>query len=168
MVILIYLIFFINFDCFLAKKATKNMIFCWIFFCWEASKYSFSENFIKRFVFCKFSSLFVNFGSILALFCPKNAEIEKQFFVAFSFVGKLLHIKFQENFIKRFGFCQFSSFLVNFGYFLAKKSPKSKIGICGESSFTNRHMLTKFQKISLNCSQDNLWRTNARTTELNL
>ena len=40
-----------------------------------------------------------------------------------------INIRQSENFIKRFGFCQFSSFLVNFGCFLDKngqKRPKPK------------------------------------------
>ena len=55
---------------------------------------------------------------------------------------------------------------VNFGRFLAKKGqkrPKSKNGLCGEFSFTKRHLHTKFQKISSNGSQDNLWRKDGRT-----
>ena len=58
-----------------------------------------------------------------------------------------------------------SSFLVNFGRFLAKKGqkrPKSKIGLCDEFSFTKRHLHAKFQKISLNSSQDNMLRTEGR------
>ena len=35
-------------------------------------------------------------------------------------------------------------------------SAKSKIGLCGEFSFTKRYLHTKFQKISSNGSQDNL------------
>ena len=55
---------------FFGKKTAKNgrnpkIVFCSILFCWEASTYQISENFIKRFRFCQFSSLLVNFGRFL-------------------------------------------------------------------------------------------------------
>ena len=118
-----------------------------------------------------------------------NAEIKKQFFIAFPFVGKHLHTKLQKilsngldfsiffifgqfwlftyqisvNFPKQFGFCKFSSFLSISALFSQKgqKRQKSKIRLCGEFPFTKRHLHTKFQKISSNGSKDNL--TDART-----
>ena len=59
-------------------------------------------------------------------------------------------------------------------FFLPKKDQKmtkSKENIFVAFSFVEKHLLTKFQKISSNGSQDNLWRTDARTnkrTEVNL
>ena len=99
---------------------------------------------------------FLHFLSILAVFWLKNGQkrskSKKSFFVAFLFVGKHLHTKYQ-NFIKRFGYCQFSSFFVNFGCFLVKKRlkrPKSKKSFFVAFCFVEKHLHTKFQKISSN------------------
>ena len=66
-------IFFIliNFDGFLAKKGQQNCrnrktVFCWIFFCWEASIYQISENFIKWLGLCQFSSFLIKICCFLA------------------------------------------------------------------------------------------------------
>ena len=96
---------------------------------------------------------FLHFLSIFDVFWPKKAKIEKYFFVEFSFVGKHLHTKFQNFFIKKFGFCQFYYFLVYFGCFLAKKYPKNaKIENSSfvAFSFVWKHQPIKFQKISSN------------------
>ena len=104
----------------------------------QSSKYQISENFIKRFGFCQFSSFLVNFGCFLVKKRPKKAEIQKKFFQSIFCLLRSIYIQnlqhffcwevsiyqISENFIKRFGFCRFSSFLVNFGYFLVKKRPK--------------------------------------------
>ena len=61
--------------------------------------------------------------------------------------------KISENFTKRFGFSLFSSFLVNFGCFLVKnrpKRPKSEKIVCVAFCFVEKHLNTKFQKISSN------------------
>jgi len=79
---------------------------------------------------------------------PKSKKKFVEFFLLETFTYQI-----SENFIKQFGFCPFSSFLVNFGYFLAKKDqkrPKSKIAFFVEFSFVEKHLHTKFQKISSN------------------
>ena len=90
-----------------------------MFLCWEASTYQISENFIKRFGFCQFSSFFV----ILAVFWLKNGQkrlkSKKSFFVAFFFVGKNLHTKFQKilsNSLDFANFLHFMSILAVFGH----------------------------------------------------
>ena len=59
------------------KGQNRKKVFCSIRFCLEASTYKSSENYIKRFEFCQFSSFLVNFGCFLAKKRPKNAKIEK-------------------------------------------------------------------------------------------
>ena len=93
-------------------------------------------------------TIFLFFLSILAVFWPtkrpKNAKIKKYVFVTYQIL---------ENVIKRFGFCQFSSFLVNFGCFFTKKDQKmtkSKMIFFCIIFFVGRHLHTKFQKISSN------------------
>ena len=56
-----------------------------------------------------------------------------------------------ENFTKRFGICQFSSFLVNFGCLFPKndqKITKQKKAFFVAFSFVGKHLLTIFQKIT--------------------
>ena len=62
--ILLIVSVFSQFLVFFVQKRPKNAkiekkLFCWIFFYWEAFAYQISENFIKRFGFCKFSSFLV-------------------------------------------------------------------------------------------------------------
>ena len=64
----------------------------------------------------------------------KNADIEKQFLHSIFFCWEASTYQISEKFTKQFEFCQFSSFLVNFGCFFwpknannkAKERPKSK------------------------------------------
>jgi hypothetical protein len=77
---------------------------------------------------------------------PKS---KNSFFLNFLLLGSI-YVPILENFIKRFGFCQFSSFLVNFGCFFGQKKPKSKNSFFIEFYFVARHLHTKFQKILSN------------------
>ena len=53
-----------------------------------------SRKFHPRFGFWQFSSFFVNLGFFLVKKRPKDAKIEEQFFVAFSFAEKHVNTKF--------------------------------------------------------------------------
>ena len=71
------------------------------------------------------------------------------------FLARFQSSKYQisENFTKRFGFSQFSLFLVNFGCFLVKKRPKNaeiQKKFFYSIFFVGKHLHTKFQKISSN------------------
>ena len=83
------------------------------------------------------------FGCFLVKKLPKKAEIQKKFFVAFFFVGKHLHTKFQKISSNGLDFANFLHFC-QFWPFISQKRLKSKIGLCGEFSFTKRHLHTKF------------------------
>ena len=111
---------------------SKNVFFCSIFFCWEeASTHQISESFTKRFGFCQFSSFLVNFGYFWLKNGQKRPKSKKSFFIEFPFCWEASTYQISENFPKRFWFSNFSSFLVDFGCFLAKrgkKKPKSKSG----------------------------------------
>ena len=110
--------------------------------------------FIKGFRFRRFSSIFVNFGCFLVKKRPKKAEIQIKFYCSIFFCWEASTYQISENFIKRFRFCKFSSFLVNFGCFLVnkrqKKRPISKKSFFVAFCFVEKHLHTKFQKISSN------------------
>ena len=145
---------------FLAKKAqempkSKNS-FLSIFFCWEASniKYQISENFIKQFGFCQSFSFLVNFGCFLAKNGQKRLKLKNSFFVAFSFVGKHLNSKFLKippNGLGLANFLHFWSFLAVFWLKNGHKKPKSKKSFFVAFCFVEKHLYSKFQKISSNC-----------------
>ena len=63
------------------KRLKSKINFCSIFFCWEASTYQISENFIKQFGFWKFSLFLINFRCFLAKKWPKKVEIKKIIFL---------------------------------------------------------------------------------------
>ena len=75
---------------------------------------------------------FLNFWSILAVFGkkrPKNAEIEKQFFVAF-FCERQVHTKFQKislNGLEFNNFLHFWSILAVFGEFIYYEASEYQI-----------------------------------------
>ena len=124
-----------------SKKAKiEKLFFCSIFFCLEVSTYQISQNFIKWFEFCKFSSLMVNFGwflavfwvyfsCFLAVFWSKKPKSKNSFFVAFSFVRKHLLTKFQKissNSLNFANFLHLWSILSVFWLFFGQKRAKSK------------------------------------------
>ena len=101
------------------KRPKSKKRFFAAFFVLLGSIYSpISENVIKRFE----SANFLHFWSNLAVFwlkkCQKKAEIQKKVFLQHFFCWEASTNQISENFIKPFRFCQFSSFLVNFGCFL--------------------------------------------------
>jgi len=118
----------VNFGCFLAvfwpKKAKK---------CQKKAKKGQEMPKSKNSFFVEFSFVrkqcleFVNFHhfiSILAVFWPKKAQKcqnRKIFFCCILFCWEASTYQISENFIKRFGF-----------------------GLCGEFSFTKRHLHTNF------------------------
>ena len=124
----------------LVPSCTKFLLFLARF---QSSKYQISENFTKRFGFSQFSSFLVNFGCFLVKKRPKKAEIQKKFFCSIFFVGKHLHTKFQKISSNGLDFANFLHFC-QFWPFFSQKRQKSKIGLCGEFSFTKRHLRTKF------------------------
>ena len=100
-------------------------------------------------IFFIFGQFWLLFGQKMA----KKAEIEKSFFRSLFFCWERSTYQISENFIEQFGFWQFSSFLVSFGCFLARKSqkmPKSKKVFVVEFSFIGKHLHTKFQEILSN------------------
>ena len=107
------------------------------------------REFIKRFGFANF----LHFLSILAVFLAKKCQNRKKvFYVAFPILGKHLLTKFQKISTNGLDIANFLHFLSIWLFFNKKdqKRPKSKIGLCGEFSFTKWHLHTKFQKISSN------------------
>ena len=92
------------------QKGRNPKKFFVAFFCWEASTYQISENFIKHFRFCQFSSFLFNFGCFLVKKRPKKAKIQTKFFVAFCFVEKHLHTNFQKILSNGLDFGNFSFF----------------------------------------------------------
>ena len=123
----------VNLAVFLLKKRPKkakiqNRFFYSIFFCWEASTYQISENFINGLHFANF----LHFWSILAgpwLKTAKKGQNPKKNNCSIFCCCEASTYQVSGNFIKRFGYCQFHLFLVNFGCFLVKngqKKPKSK------------------------------------------
>ena len=59
-------------------------------------------------------------------FWQKKPKSKDSFFYWIFFYWEASTYQISKNFIKRFEFWQFSSFLVNFGCFFGKKKPKSK------------------------------------------
>ena len=100
---------------------------------------------------------FLHFWQILAVFCQKKAKKCRNrktiFCCSIFFCWEESTYKISKNLIKWFGFCQFSSFFVNFCRFFAKKvqiRPKSKTSFFAEFYFVGKHLHTKFQKILSN------------------
>ena len=133
------------------KGQNRKIVFSWIFFCWEAFTFQISEILSNGLDFANF----LNFWSILAVFYqkrPKNVKIKKKVFCCIFFCWEVSTYQISQNVIKRFGFCQFSSSLVNFGCFLPKKC---QIRSISKDSFLLNFLLmgsiyTKFQKILSN------------------
>ena len=99
-------------------------------------------------------AIFFIFGQFLLFFGQKMAKKgcnRKIIFLQHFFVGKHIHTKFQKislNGLDFANFLHFGSILTVFQPKQAKigqKRQKSKIGLCGEFSFTKRHLHTKFQ-----------------------
>jgi hypothetical protein len=105
-------------------KSKKNKIIA--FFCWEASTYQISENFIKRFGFCQFYSFLVNFGYFLVKKQPKKVEIPKKFIYSIFFWWEASTYQISGNFIKWFGFCQFFLFIFDWGVEVSRSSRKNR------------------------------------------
>ena len=86
----------------------KKQFFGSIFFCWDASTYQISENFIRRFGFCQISLFLVNFDYFLAKKKTKKDQNRKTvFLMKFLLLGSITY-QISENFIEQFEFWQFS------------------------------------------------------------
>ena len=110
-------------------------LFFWLFFlskkgqkAWNrkiVSTYQISENFIKQFEFCQFSSFLAVF---LAFFLSKKDQkrlkSKNSFFVAFLFVGKHLHTKFQKISSNGLDFANFLLFWSILAVFWLKNGQK--------------------------------------------
>ena len=92
--------------------------------------------------------IFSIFGQFWLFFTIKDQKMiksKKSFFCSIFFCWEAFTYGISENFIKRFGFCQLSSFLVNFGCFFWPKMPKSNNSFFVEFSFVWKHLHIKFQ-----------------------
>ena len=81
---------------------------------------------------------------------PKS---KNSFYVAFPFVGKHLHIKFQKILLNGLDFANFLHFRSIFVVFWPIKGPqmlKSENNFFVKFSYVEKHLYTKFQKISPN------------------
>ena len=105
----------------------------WLFFGQKSSKMTKSKN-----------SFLVNFLLLRSIYIPNFRKFHQPVWI------------YQIFFI-------FGQFWLFFGQKRVKKGQNRKSGSVGIFLFTKRHLHTKFQKISSNSSQDNLWRTDERT-----
>ena len=151
----IFFIFLINFGCFLANKKAKK--------CRNGKTiFVVAFSFVGKHIHIKFQKIlsngldfanFLNFFSILAVFWPQKGQKRqksKKKIVAFSFVGKHLHTKFQKMSSKGLDFANFLHFwsiLSVFWFKNGQKRPKSKKSFFVAFFFVGKHLHTKFQKI---------------------
>ena len=119
--------FFFNFffDYFLVKKRPKKTKIQKKLFC---SNYFVGKHLHTKFQKISsngldFANFFIFFGCFLVKKRPKRPKSKKSFFVSF-FCWQTSRFKISESFIKQFGFCQFSSFKINFGCFFGQKITK--------------------------------------------
>ena len=96
--------------------------------------------------------IFFIFGQFLRVFWRKKGQNQKiVFLLNFLFLGSIYLPNFRKCY-QTVWILPISSFLVTSGFLLAKKAPKmpkSKNSLFVAFSFVGRHLLTKFQKISL-------------------
>ena len=114
--------FLVNFCCFLAKKKGQRC---------QNRKIVFLKHFLllgsiyipnfRKFQTVWILPIFFIFGKFWLFSAKKGQErpkSKKKFLCSIFFCQEVSTYQISENFIKRLGFCQFSSFLVNFGCFL--------------------------------------------------
>ena len=115
---------------FLAKKSQKRPksknSFCWVFFCWEAFTYHISENFIKRFEFCQFSSFLVNLSCFFNENHKKIDKVKKSSIWSIFFCWEDSTYQISENFINGLNFANFLHFWLILAVLWPKKTKKGQ------------------------------------------